>query len=140
MTRDRSCSLRDHGVSVHLRLQALSLMSEPIRLEAYSSRIDGVRVDAKLTGNDYQTASLAASVTIARSTKGLVVHAQLETASGDVVKEATLKAEDGEWKWDFEAGEVDAWWPIGYGKQPLYSLKVDLVDAVSRLYATQVRS
>lgn len=35
----------------------------------------------------------------------------------------------------FAPDEIELWWSVGLGKQPLYTIKVDLVDSVSRTSA-----
>lgn len=106
----------------------------PIRLETYAYRFEDVRVDADLVGPKYTTATLKAAVELAGgSTDGLEVKAVLKSASGGkVVKEASFGVKDS-LNWKFENGEVDAWWPIHYGAQPLYQLHLTLTDKVSHI-------
>ncbi|KAF8875633.1 glycoside hydrolase [Infundibulicybe gibba] len=35
--------------------------------------------------------------------------------------------------WDFPASVIEIWWPVGYGKQPLYTVGVRLVDRDANL-------
>jgi beta-mannosidase len=58
------------------------------------------------------------------------VKVRLENTHGQVVREGEVRVSDG-LSWDFAAGEVDVWWPIGYGSQPLYTMLLELLDAVS---------
>jgi beta-mannosidase len=107
----------------------------PVRLETYTYRIDDIRIDADLIGPEYKTATLKAKVELApstSSTEGFKYNAILKTAEGKKVKEATYDLKE-TLEWTFEKGEVDAWWPIHYGKQPLYQLEITLCDKVSHL-------
>jgi len=105
----------------------------PIRLETYTYRIDDIRIDSDLIGPEYKTATLKAKVELAESSAsidGFEYKAVLKTSEGRKVKEETLdlrKTLD----WKFEQGEVDSWWPIHYGKQPLYQLEITLSAKVS---------
>lgn len=105
----------------------------PVRLETYTYRFEDVRVDSDLAGPDYKTASLKATVELApsaASTSDLKLKALLKTSGGKTVKEAELGVKEG-LDWKFDKGEVEAWWPVHYGKQPLYQLDLVLSDKVS---------
>jgi beta-mannosidase len=104
----------------------------PIRLETYTYRIEDIRIDADLIGPEFNTATLTAKVELAASgpKEGLSYKAILKTAKGQKVKEGIFELKD-TLDWTFDQGEVEAWWPIHYGKQPLYQLEVVLCDKVS---------
>lgn len=34
-------------------------------------------------------------------------------------------------KWYFDPDEIELWWPVGYGEQALYEVRVELYDRVS---------
>jgi len=107
----------------------------PIRLETYTYRIDDIRIDSDLVGPDYKTATLKAKVELAESTAsadGFKYKAVLRTFEGSKVKEGTFGLREN-LDWKFEQGEVDSWWPIHYGKQPLYQLEITLCDKVRPL-------
>jgi beta-mannosidase len=42
-----------------------------------------------------------------------------------------VESGEGTVSWEFEEGEVELWWPSGHGKQPLYTVKVELHGSVS---------
>lgn len=105
----------------------------PIRLETYTYRFEDVRVDSDLIGPEYKKATLKAKVQLAgssSSTDGLELKAVLKSSDGKVIKETSLGIKEG-LDWKFDKGEVDSWWPIHYGKQPLYQLESVLSDKVS---------
>lgn len=113
----------------------------PIRLETYTYRIDDIQIDADLIGPEYKTATLKAKIELASSsslTDGFKFKAVLKTAEGKKVKESTFDLKE-TLDWKFENGEVEAWWPIHYGKQPLYQLEITLSDRVSNLSLTLKR-
>jgi beta-mannosidase len=108
----------------------------PIRLETYTYRIDDIRIDSDLIGPEYKTATLKAKVEVAESsssTDGFKYKAVLKTSEGHKVKEGTFDLKE-TLDWKFDQGEVDSWWPIHYGKQPLYKLEVTLCDKVSHTF------
>ncbi|KAG7088707.1 hypothetical protein E1B28_012677 [Marasmius oreades] len=39
-------------------------------------------------------------------------------------------------KWEFTTEEISLWWPVGYGDQALYELKVDMLDDTDNLLST----
>ncbi len=47
-----------------------------------------------------------------------------------MVKEATLQAGKDPLNWYLDGGAVEGWYPVGYGKQPLYDLEITLLDKV----------
>jgi hypothetical protein len=53
----------------------------------------------------------------------------LADASGNSIKTQTIKLNDNgeaEVEWDFTVGEdVELWWPVGQGKQPLYNVSAE---------------
>jgi len=55
----------------------------------------------------------------------------LRSKEGKVVKETTLVAGKDPLNWTLDKGTVETWYPVGYGKQPLYELEITLVDEVS---------
>ncbi|ORY21893.1 glycoside hydrolase [Naematelia encephala] len=90
----------------------------PVYLRLYESRIQQVttraRVDPKLQR------SLVVDVELqGQAKKGKVT---LTDAGGKVIKQAEI-AESVSW----DLGEdVELWWPVGHGAQPLYTVKVEL--------------
>lgn len=53
----------------------------------------------------------------------------LSDTSGKSIKSQTAKLNDNgeaEVEWDFIAGdEIELWWPVGQGKQPLYNVSAE---------------
>lgn len=57
----------------------------------------------------------------------------LKNAQGDVVTEKKIKVESGHahTELEFSTGELQLWYPVHYGKQPLYSIVVAVSDIVN---------
>ena len=54
----------------------------------------------------------------------------LKEKEGKVVKDGMFRAGKDPLDWKLEDGTVQGWYPIGYGKQPLYDIEISLVDEV----------
>lgn len=105
---------------------------KPITLEAYTTRIAEVDVRADVSGN--LDAKLSAAITLTSSFTG-VIDVQVKSPAGDVVVSERLNVNDSKganFEKSFAGGEVELWYPVGYGKQPLYSLNLSLLDQVSQ--------
>ncbi|BEI83975.1 hypothetical protein CcaverHIS002_0405790 [Cutaneotrichosporon cavernicola] len=99
----------------------------PIYLETYGVRLANLRVDTTLGQRDGKWDAAKLSVpeldVVPAMPAGAKLAYTLTDALGNVIKsEVTAKP-----KWDL-TGKVDAWYPIHYGAQPLYSLEVALLD------------
>ena len=105
-----------------------------ISLSTYTYRFEDVRVDTDLSGPEYTVRSLRAEITLSDTNnerlKGLRIMALLKGRKGEIVKEAKVKLGK-KLDWTFDKGEIEGWYPIHYGAQPLYTLDLELVDEVS---------
>lgn len=105
---------------------------KPITLETYESRIVEMDIrsqlsealDVKLTAvcTFSETTSSHTSFVLRRPDGSIEVSANKIPVSGRQV------SVDFEW----QAGELQLWYPVGYGSQPLYTVEVELADEVSR--------
>lgn len=106
----------------------------PVHLETYTYRLENIRIDTTLSAPEYTKASLSATFDISPKapSSDYTIKAVLKTKDGKkVVKSMTQSAGEKSLKWDLRDGEVEAWWPVHYGKQPLYDLEISLLDKVS---------
>ncbi|ELU41403.1 glycoside hydrolase family 2 protein [Rhizoctonia solani AG-1 IA] len=88
----------------------------PIKLETYAVRLSDVRVQGDLSA--------------------LVV---LKSSAGAVIKKAadlTVKGGQSIAEFELAKGEVDLWYPVGYGKQALYTVEVEVTDKSGSRVAT----
>lgn len=107
----------------------------PIHLETYTYRLSDVRIDTSLEGDALDTGKLAATLSYNQPPPAHVrLKVVLKTRDGIVIKETIENVHN--FKWTLTSGEVEAWWPVGYGKQPLYSLELSLLDQHDKLLAS----
>lgn len=101
-----------------------------VHVDSYNVRLSDVRIDTTLSGDKYDQASLKVQIQYTGSpSDDYNVEYTFEDARGKVIRSDTLPAKE-KLDYQFSTGEVEAWYPIGHGKQPLYSLSVQLKDSV----------
>ena len=106
----------------------------PIYLESYEHRIDDIRIDTSLLGDDLDSGKLAASFVITPAlpkSSDLVVKCCLKDKKCKVVREEALGAGVENVDWTLDKGAIQPWWPIGYGEQPLYTVEISVCRKVS---------
>lgn len=102
----------------------------PIYLHTYQSRITDLRASSSV-GSDLD-ADLDVSISVATDVASLA-EVILKSPSGSVVvgqKQIKLGTSPVRARFHFAKGEVDLWYPIGYGKQPIYQVQVNITDEV----------
>ncbi|KAG8986593.1 hypothetical protein FRB90_003901, partial [Tulasnella sp. 427] len=104
---------------------------KPVYLEAYNVRIDDLRISTKV--DEYLAAVIDVTVALSSdvSAKASVV---LKDASGKALKTSDIDISNGKGSTSFEAkaGELELWWPVGYGKQVLHAVDVQVADEGGR--------
>lgn len=103
---------------------------KPIALETYHSRIADVdirsRVHEDLTVNldvNFEVSNPDDSIATVslKGPDGNLVIGQSDMKIGDTQAQAHFK---------LSSGAYEPWYPVGYGKQPLYTVEITLADAV----------
>jgi beta-mannosidase len=107
----------------------------PIALEFYQNRI--IELDVRSEVSESLDVKLSGAFTFSEKTAGYVSFL-LKRPDGSLEVSANKLTVDrgGRAKVDFEwrAGQLELWYPVGYGAQPLYTVEVELTDQVSRNY------
>jgi beta-mannosidase len=101
---------------------------KPITLEVYESRI--VELDIRSQISEALDVKLSAMLTFSETISGYVSFV-LRKPDGSVEASATkISVRGGQASIDFEwqAGQLQLWYPVGYGSQPLYAVEVELAD------------
>ncbi|KAG8894478.1 hypothetical protein FRC01_012935, partial [Tulasnella sp. 417] len=100
---------------------------KPVYLETYNVRIDDLRISTKVD----ESLAAVIDVTIALSSEvSAKASVALKDASGKALKTADIDISKGKGSTSFEAkaGELELWWPVGYGKQVLHTVDVQVAD------------
>jgi beta-mannosidase len=103
---------------------------KPISLEMYHVRI----IDLDIRTNISESLDVNVGIRCHLSSKipGFAVVVLRDQNSGGVISGDSLPTDTGHihTKFHFAPGEVDLWFPVGYGKQPIYTIEVQISDAV----------
>ncbi|KAI9069247.1 glycoside hydrolase family 2 protein [Trametes sanguinea] len=101
---------------------------KPIRLETYNVRIADIdirqRVDEKLSANLDVAFELS-------SNSQSIASVSVKDPEGKVLigqSNITIKSERAEAHFKLSAGVAELWYPVGYGKQPIYSVEIQITD------------
>lgn len=102
----------------------------PIFLHIYHTRITDLDIRSKIS--ESLDISVSIDCTISSKTPGFGIVVVRDQNSGGVISGDSMPTDTGEvrTKFHFSPGEVDLWFPVGYGKQPIYTVEVQISDAV----------
>ncbi|KAI5467514.1 family 2 glycosyl hydrolase [Mariannaea sp. PMI_226] len=106
----------------------------PINLEVFESRVSDL-----YTENSVDKSLESATVVAHASIEGTASNVKFDLSlDGNIVASQTAKIQDGSAQSTFDIKNPELWYPIRYGKQPLYTIKATLlaqddeVDSVSK--------
>ncbi|KAI0824742.1 glycoside hydrolase family 2 protein [Trametes gibbosa] len=101
---------------------------KPIRLETYSTRISDVDIRERL---DAQLTTVAIDISFELSKSGRYFSAvHIYDSEGDMIigqGNIPITSERAEAHFKL-SGNLDLWYPVGYGKQPMYSAEIKISD------------
>lgn len=102
---------------------------KPIRLETYAARLTDVDVRINVTEELQAFVDVAFSVS---TPDPVVATIQIKSPTGSLVVGISEHTVQGQYKANFKLsrGAYEPWYPIGYGKQPIYSVEVLIADDV----------
>ncbi|KDR83785.1 hypothetical protein GALMADRAFT_133195 [Galerina marginata CBS 339.88] len=101
---------------------------KPIRFETYQNRITDLDVRSEIS--EALEVKLSATFTFSEKTPGSASFV-LKNADGTVEASSNrIPIDAGQANVDFEwhAGQLQLWYPVGYGAQPIYTVEVTLTD------------
>ncbi|KAG9090593.1 hypothetical protein FRC06_000958 [Ceratobasidium sp. 370] len=100
----------------------------PIHLHIYKTRISDVHAKASVSPAPALSPCLEVTPTLTGNTSDVVkMEVTLRGSDGSAVRTETFN-HTSKIEWKFKDGEIALWWPVGYGKQPLYTVEVALFD------------
>jgi beta-mannosidase len=103
---------------------------KPIGLHTYNTKIVDIDVRSKIS--ERLDVDLTVDFSLSTLTSGLASVTLRDSLGVQVAEENNMKAtlEPLRAEFTFSAGFLDLWYPVGYGKQPLYTVEVKLADEV----------
>ncbi|KAJ8475140.1 hypothetical protein ONZ45_g15707 [Pleurotus djamor] len=109
---------------------------KPIHLHTYDVRITDVLINSSVS----ETLDTQVGVTVSISeAKGYQSSVVITKPEGGVLAEQTgAPVEDGiaSSQFSFQAGNLDLWFPVGHGQQPIYSVDVQVKDQNGQVVAS----
>lgn len=104
---------------------------KPISLHTYQNRITDFDVRSQVS--EALDIKLSADFTFSEKAPGIVSFV-LKKPDGTVEVSSDLSTDGGRANtaFDWDAGKLDLWYPVGYGAQPLYTAEAVLEDKVNQ--------
>ncbi|KAJ8514868.1 hypothetical protein ONZ45_g7646 [Pleurotus djamor] len=109
---------------------------KPIRLHTYDVRITNVLINSSVSESLDTQVDVTVSISEAKGYQSSVV---ITKPDGSVLTELTgTPVEDGiaSSHFSFKAGDLDLWFPVGHGQQPIYSVDVQVKDQSGQILAS----
>ncbi|OCH90937.1 glycoside hydrolase family 2 protein [Obba rivulosa] len=113
---------------------------KPIKLHTYQTRITDVDIRSKVHEN--LSANLEVNFSLS-SSDHTIASVSLKGPDGTLVMgQNNIKIKDGHAlaRFKLSAGAFDLWYPVGYGKQPMYSVEVQLANEQGELLDVQTQN
>ena len=104
---------------------------KPISLQSYTERITDI--DARAEVSEALEVKLSVSFGVSGHTPSSVATVSLRHKTSLVRAEQTgikIVGERGHADFLFSKEDVELWYPVGYGKQPIYGIEIELRDQV----------
>ncbi|TFK28781.1 beta-mannosidase [Coprinopsis marcescibilis] len=102
---------------------------KPISLQTYSTRIE--EIDVRTEVSEDFAVQFTARIGVSHSVDGSL-RVELRNPAGEIQRSDPVPFSGynvGQHSISFAPGEVDLWYPVGYGSQPLYTVQVTLLDS-----------
>src|SRR5882724_8693792 len=103
---------------------------KPISLHTYNTKI--VDVDVRSRVSEHLDVNLTVEFSMSAQTLGLASVILKDEHGVQISEKNNMKANLGHLRaeFDFSVGSLDLWYPVGYGKQPIYTVEVKFADEV----------
>jgi beta-mannosidase len=102
----------------------------PIFLHIYHARLSDLDIRSQIS--ESLEINLNVNCTISPKTPGFAIVVLRDPKTGGVISGDSMPTDTGRvhTNFHFAPGEVDLWYPVGYGKQPVYTVEVQISDMV----------
>lgn len=103
---------------------------KPIALHSYRTSI--TEVDIRSNVSELLDVNLTVDIHLSAPTPSVASVVVKNAAGVQIAEEKNAQTKSGRSgaKFDFAVGSVDLWYPVGYGKQPIYTVEVTIRDQV----------
>ncbi|KAF8591572.1 glycoside hydrolase family 2 protein [Ramaria rubella] len=107
----------------------------PILLQTYEARITDLRIQVEVSESLDTVIKVSAQASTLKG-KALVV---LKDQTGNIIRKVDSSLKNGEAEVEFtdSKAEFELWYPVGYGKQPIYSVEVHITDEQGSILDSQ---
>jgi beta-mannosidase len=114
---------------------------KPIYLHTYTHRIADFRITTTVSSDNAVdvTVDVETSSPLVSSGEGKLEASLLHPNNMNNLGSRTVELEDGgaHVSWNTEPGELDLWWPVGYGEQNLHTVEIKLYDENGKVVDVQ---
>ena len=110
---------------------------KPIRLETYSTRITDLDVRPRV--NEKLGATIDIAFQLSKDDHS-IANVSVTDADGKMVigqKNILIESQSAEAHFKLSPGVFELWYPVGYGKQPIYSVDIQITDKVHSVSSEQ---
>lgn len=112
---------------------------KPVYLEFYKNRISDLHIRSDVESKSFDV-KMTVDMSFSNDTPGQA-SITFKAPDGTIVaSDSNIRTNEGKTRvaFSFKGGEVQLWYPVGYGKQPIYTVEADLTDEV-REFKFQLR-
>ncbi|EGO27915.1 glycoside hydrolase family 2 protein [Serpula lacrymans var. lacrymans S7.9] len=111
---------------------------KPVKLHTYNTHLTDVDVRSKVS--ESLDVSLSVDLSLSEKTAGSASVVLKNSQGATIVSESDLKTDSGSARTEFffSPGVLDLWYPVGYGKQPLYTVEVQVKDKQGNVLDTKI--
>ncbi|KAI0772055.1 glycoside hydrolase family 2 protein [Trametes elegans] len=113
---------------------------KPIGLEIYTTRISDIDIRPRV--NEKLGAGVDVSFELSKSDHSIAT-VTVKDPEGRVIigqSNLTIKSERAEAHFKLSAGALELWYPVGYGKQPIYSVEITITDKEGHLLDSKTQT
>ncbi|KAH7930093.1 glycoside hydrolase family 2 protein [Leucogyrophana mollusca] len=110
---------------------------KPVYLHTYQTRLTDIDIRSKVS--ESLGVKLTVDISLSEKTSGAASVVLKGPQGATIVKESSIKTTSGSARAEFQfnPGDLDLWYPVGYGNQPLYTVEVQIADEQGKVLDTK---